>query len=175
MLPVGFLSTYVNRTKIIYLGISNIRSIQSGAFGGGIFRHIILEDLQIKQLDKHVFANISADLKEVSIVQHNTPVESIYPDLLDNVVFQIESLRLEVGIDCIHNVTGTGSILGALVHADFSNNDFADKLLEGTFKKLTMVERLILSYSNIMYLPSYIFQGNLSSLFYLTHKQNFFN
>lgn len=150
---------------MIYLGISNIKYIQSGAFGGGIFYHIMLEELQLEQLNKEVLTNISSDLKEITIIQHNGNLDSIYPDFLDNVVFQIEYLTLEVGIDCIHNVTGIGHNLGALVHADFSHNNFADKLLEDTFKKLTMVERLILSHSNILYLPSYIFQGKNQTLF----------
>ncbi|TDG44730.1 hypothetical protein AWZ03_008871 [Drosophila navojoa] len=144
---------------MIYLAISNIKYIQNGAFGGGIFYHIMLEELQLEQLNKDVFANISSDLKEITIIQHNRDLESIHPEFLDNMIFQIEYLRLEVGIDCIRNVTGIGHNLGAIVHADFSHNNFADKLLEDTFKKLTMVERLFLSHSNIMYLPSYIFQG----------------
>ncbi|XP_032291738.2 uncharacterized protein [Drosophila virilis] len=160
VLPVGFLSTYTNRIKQLYLGISNIQDIENGAFGGGIFKRITLEDLHLNKIDKEFLANVSGDLKGISIIQHNRALECVYPDFLDYVMYQLEYLRLQVGIDCVRNVTGTDPILGALTYADFSYNNFTDQLLKDTFIKLTMVETLILSHSNIEYLPNYIFQVN---------------
>lgn len=160
VLPVGFLSTYTKKIRLIYIGISNITKIESGAFGGGIFNQIILEELRLEKIERSFFTNITSHFKGLSIVQENEPLQSVYPDFLDIVQLQIEYLRLRTGITCVRNVTATDPVLGALSHADFSYNNFSDQLRYDSFRKLTMVERLLLSYSNIVYLPSYIFQGN---------------
>ncbi|KAH8354940.1 hypothetical protein KR093_002156, partial [Drosophila rubida] len=158
VVPVGFLADYTNKVKLIYIGISNITAIESGAFGGGIFNRIILEDLQLVKLDKEFFTNVTSHFNGISIMQDKVPLQNVYPDFLDIVQFQIEYLRLRTGITCVRNLTATDPMLGALSNADFSYNNFGNELLEDSFRKLTMVERLILSNSNIAYLPNYIFQ-----------------
>jgi len=165
VLPVGFLSNYINRIRFFYIGISNITAIEDGAFGGGIFNRITLEDLRLEKIDRAFFTNITTDFKGLSIMQDIVPLKSVYPDFLDNVKFQIEYLRVRTGISCVRNVTATEPTLPALIHADFSYNNFGDQLLYDSFRKLTMVEVLVLSFSNISVLPSFIFKGNV--LFYL--------
>ncbi|KAH8261576.1 hypothetical protein KR044_011440, partial [Drosophila immigrans] len=158
VVPVGFLAGYTNKVRLIYIGISNITTIESGAFGGGIFYRIILEDLQLLQLDRAFFTNITSHFNGISIMQDKVPLQNVYPDFLDIVQSQIQYLRLRTGITCVRNLTATSPTLGKLSNADFSYNDFGHELLEDSFRKLTMVEKLILSNSKITYLPKYIFQ-----------------
>ncbi|XP_060660083.1 uncharacterized protein LOC132793932 [Drosophila nasuta] len=158
VVPVGFLGEFTDKVKLIYIGISNITAIESGAFGNGIFKKIMLEDLQLVKLDKAFFTNITHYFKGISIMQDKVPLQNVYPDFLDIVQFQIQYLRLRTGITCVRNLTATDPILAAVTNADFSYNNFGDELLDDSFRKLTMLEKLILSNSNISYLPHYIFQ-----------------
>lgn len=166
MLPVGFLSAFTDRVKLIYIGISNITTIEDGAFGGGIFNRITLEDLRLKMLDKSLFTNISENFEGITVVQNNEHLQVVYPDFLEYVQFQIKYLKLQTGINCVRNITAVEPTLGTLNYADFSYNNFSKGLLDDTFRKLTMVEHLILSNSNIESLPNYIFQGKANSKSY---------
>lgn len=166
VLPVAFLSAYTNKVQLIYIGISNITRIENGAFGGGIFSRIILEDLRLKMLDKTLFTNISEKFEGITIMQDNEHLQVIYPDFLEYVQFQIKYLKLQTGINCVRNITAVEPTLGTLNYADFSYNNFSNGLLDDTFRKLTMVEHLILSNSNIESLPNYIFQGKANRTSY---------
>lgn len=153
------MSTYTDKVQQIYIGISNITRIENGAFGNGKFKRIILEGLRLEMLDKTFFTNISEDFLGISIMQDNENLQIVYPDFLEHVQFQIKYLKLQTGINCVRNITAVEPTLGSLTYADFSYNNFSNRLLKDTFRKLTMVENLVLSNSNIEYLPSYIFQG----------------
>ncbi|XP_034650148.1 uncharacterized protein LOC117889786 isoform X2 [Drosophila subobscura] len=168
---IGFLSTFGDKVKDIYIAISNVTAIENGAFGEGIFNKIILEDLRLKDITNGIFRNISEDLKGIYITQREEPVQCIYPSFLDSVKFQIEHLVIRVGLECVRNVTAHDPVMGLLAFVDFSYNNFSSQLLEDTFSKLTMVERFVLSNSNIMYLPQYIFQG-MEYLEYLDISHN---
>lgn len=145
--------------QLIYIGISNIKRIENGAFGRGIFTRISLENLHLKMLDKTLFTNITDDFQGISIIQNNEHLQIVYADFLEYVQFKIKFLKLQTGINCVRNITAVEPTLGTLNYADFSYNNFSNGLLDDTFRKLTMVENLILSYSNIEYLPNYIFNG----------------
>ncbi|XP_023037957.1 uncharacterized protein LOC111519866 [Drosophila willistoni] len=126
-IPVGFLSTYGDRVKNLYIGISNVSKIEDGAFGGGIFSRITLEDLELEEIGKGFFADISSYFKSLTIRQHDVRLSCIYPDFMDNVKYQIEYLGLQIGmeylkyLDISHNklVTISKNIFG---HRDISRD-----------------------------------------------------
>ncbi|XP_053964118.1 uncharacterized protein LOC128867048 [Anastrepha ludens] len=168
----GFLGKYSNQVRYLYIGSSNVAAIGSAAFGEGIFEKIILENLQLVELHKNIFENLTNTFESLAVIQRNKPINSIRDDFLDHVVHQIKNLTLQVGLPKITNAAVLSGLLQNLSYVNLSYNNFTNTFNDGTFKKMSNVKSLDLSYSNIQFLPDYIFSHFSSSLRHLNLSNN---
>ncbi|XP_054737698.1 uncharacterized protein LOC129244109 [Anastrepha obliqua] len=168
----GFLGKYSNQVRYLYIGSSNVTTIGSAAFGEGIFEKIFLENLQLVELHRNIFENLTNTFESLAVIQRNKPINSIRDDFLDYVVNQIKNLTLQVGLPKITNATVSSGLPQNLSYVNLSYNNFTNTFNDGTFKKMWNVKSLDLSYSNIQFLPDYIFSHFTSSLRYLNLSNN---
>ncbi|XP_023300621.2 uncharacterized protein LOC111682862 [Lucilia cuprina] len=172
ILSFGFLGNYSDKVKTLYIASANITDIEAGAFARGKFKEIFFENLHLKELKMDFFEGISSDFNALSIIQRETPLETVYSNFLCYVKYQIKYLTLQAGLKSVRNLTGGDYILNNLLYADFSFNNFSDNMGYSEFSKVSMLEHLDLSHSNLEYLPSYIFSDFTSTLEYLDLSYN---
>uniref|UniRef100_A0A1I8Q6K3 LRRCT domain-containing protein n=1 Tax=Stomoxys calcitrans TaxID=35570 RepID=A0A1I8Q6K3_STOCA len=168
----GFLGDYRNKVEILYLASSNISDVAAGAFANGVFQKIYFENLKLVQMRKDFFEGISKDFQSLSVIQREDPLSFVNGDFLDYVKYDIKYLIMQVGLFCVQNMTGSENLLSNLVYVDFSYNNFGSSLTDAKFSKLSMVEHMDLSHSNLEFLPAYIFAGFTSTLEYLDLSHN---
>ncbi|XP_011203324.4 uncharacterized protein LOC105226203 [Bactrocera dorsalis] len=168
----GFLGEYFNKVRMLYIGSSNVTAIAAGAFKEGIFKEIQLENLELEELNKKMFKNITTIFTILSIIQRNKPIELVCDDFLGYIKYQIKNFTLQGNIKHITNTTASSSLLNSLRYLDLSYNNFTNTFTEETFEKLWVVEYLDLSHSNIQYLPDYVFSKITDTLLYLNLSYN---
>ncbi|XP_011296604.1 uncharacterized protein LOC101894847 [Musca domestica] len=168
----GFLGSYGNKVDTLYLASSNISDVAAGSFANGIFQRIYFEDLKLKELRKDFFEGISRDFRLLSIIQKEKPLKVVNADFLDYVKYQIKHLTMQVGLACVRNLTGSDNLLNSLIYVDFSFNDFGDHFSDKMFSKVSMVEHIDLSHSNLEYVPPYAFAEVADTLEYLDLSYN---
>ncbi|TMW42545.1 hypothetical protein DOY81_012375, partial [Sarcophaga bullata] len=153
----GFLGNYSDRVEILYLASSNISDIEAGSFANGAFQEIHFENLRLQELRKDFFLGINNDFSALSIMQKDRPLRTIYSDFLCHVKYQIKYLTIQAGLNSVQNLTGGDYLLNNLLHVDFSYNSFGGLMDGQDFSRVSMVQNLDLSHSNLEYLPAYIF------------------
>ncbi|XP_036331424.1 uncharacterized protein LOC118743053 [Rhagoletis pomonella] len=168
----GFLGKYSQLVRSLYIGSSAVTDIDAGAFANGKFEEIYLENLEVRELRKDIFQNVTNTFKSLVIIQRTKPVKAVCADFLGHVKNLITKLTLQLGLTAITNTTASSSLLNNLKHIDLSYNNFTNTFTDETFDKLWIVESLDLSHSNIEYLPNYIFSQFSSSLTYLNLSHN---
>ncbi|XP_061389027.1 uncharacterized protein LOC133324163 [Musca vetustissima] len=168
----GFLGTYTDKVEALYVASSNVSDVAAGTFAGGIFQKIYFEDLKLRELRKDFFEDISRDFQLLSIIQKENPLRAVNGDFLDYVKYQIKHLTMQVGLSCVRNITGSSNLLNNLIYVDFSYNNFRDHFTDKVFSKVSMVEHIDLSHSNLEYLPPYAFADVVDTLEYLDLSHN---